>query len=66
MMELIRRSMLQVVKKVLSKFEVILGTQAPSKICELKNLQVLDGVEVGDALIKRLRHMTQLTRLGIT
>ncbi|XP_024934946.3 disease resistance protein RPM1 isoform X2 [Ziziphus jujuba] len=43
------------------------GIKAPSSIFELKNLQVLFGVDVGDEfMVKRLGNMTQLTRLGIT
>ncbi|KAH7514468.1 hypothetical protein FEM48_Zijuj11G0092800 [Ziziphus jujuba var. spinosa] len=43
------------------------GIKAPSSIFELKNLQVLFGVGVGDEfMVKRLGNMTQLTRLGIT
>nr|XP_024934947.2 disease resistance protein RPM1-like [Ziziphus jujuba var. spinosa]XP_024934948.2 disease resistance protein RPM1-like [Ziziphus jujuba var. spinosa]XP_024934950.2 disease resistance protein RPM1-like [Ziziphus jujuba var. spinosa]XP_024934951.2 disease resistance protein RPM1-like [Ziziphus jujuba var. spinosa]XP_048320147.1 disease resistance protein RPM1-like [Ziziphus jujuba var. spinosa]XP_048320148.1 disease resistance protein RPM1-like [Ziziphus jujuba var. spinosa] len=49
------------------KFLSFYGIKAPSSVLELKNLQVLFSVEVGDEMmIKRLRNMTQLTKLGIT
>ncbi|PON99658.1 NB-ARC domain, LRR domain containing protein [Trema orientale] len=50
-------------------FEIVCGTQAPPGICELKNLQVLDGiiVEIGSDLIKRLStSMTQLKNIALT
>ncbi|THG17583.1 hypothetical protein TEA_017996 [Camellia sinensis var. sinensis] len=42
------------------------GTTTPSNICKLKNLQVLAGVEAQADLMKRIRNMTQLKRIGIT
>lgn len=47
-------------------FEFVYGIQTPSDICRLKNLRVLDCVEVGGAIIKGLKNMTQHTRLGLT
>ncbi|KAL7205147.1 hypothetical protein ACSBR2_018134 [Camellia fascicularis] len=42
------------------------GTMTPSHICKLKNLQVLAGVEAQADLMKRIKNMTQLKRIGIT
>ncbi|KAL7205156.1 hypothetical protein ACSBR2_018143 [Camellia fascicularis] len=42
------------------------GTATPSNICKLKNLQVLAGVEAQADLMKRIKNMTQLKRIGIT
>ncbi|CAL5380842.1 unnamed protein product [Camellia sinensis] len=42
------------------------GTTTPSNICKLKNLQVLAVVEAQADLMKRIRNMTQLKRIGIT
>ncbi|GMP68596.1 hypothetical protein CsSME_00028158 [Camellia sinensis var. sinensis] len=42
------------------------GTKTPSNICKLKNLQVLVGVEAEANLMKQIRNMTQLKRIGIT
>ena len=48
-------------------FDFVSGTHVPSDLSELKKLQVLDCVEVGDSkLMRELKYMTQLTRLGLT
>ncbi|KAA8528030.1 hypothetical protein F0562_035101 [Nyssa sinensis] len=47
-------------------FEYVYGTRAPSNICKLKCLQVLDFVEAEAGLMKRIEQLTQLTRIGIT
>ncbi|KAA8528028.1 hypothetical protein F0562_035103 [Nyssa sinensis] len=47
-------------------FEHVYGTPAPSNICKLKYLQVLDCVEAEAGLMKRIKQLTQLTRIGIT
>ncbi|KAK2970737.1 hypothetical protein RJ640_009656 [Escallonia rubra] len=44
----------------------VYGVQAPSSICKLNDLQVLDSVEAEPKLLKQLRSMTQLTCIGIT
>ncbi|GMP40424.1 hypothetical protein CsSME_00010879 [Camellia sinensis var. sinensis] len=49
-----------------SQFEYVYGTAAPANICKLTNLQVLACVEAKSDLMKRLRNMTQLKRIGIT
>ncbi|PON82149.1 LRR domain containing protein [Trema orientale] len=41
------------------------GVWAPSNICELKNLNKLSLIRVGDDLLKRLRYMTQLRALSV-
>ena len=49
------------------KFEYVSGTRAPLDACELKNLQVLDCLEVeSEVSLTGLKHTTQLTRLGLT
>lgn len=47
-------------------FEFVSGTQAPSDMYTLENLQVLDCVDIGNMPLKGLKHMKQLTRLGLT
>ncbi|PRQ47622.1 putative P-loop containing nucleoside triphosphate hydrolase, leucine-rich repeat domain, L [Rosa chinensis] len=47
-------------------FRYIEGTKGPSGICKLKNLQVLACVELEGNVIRLVRNMTQLTKLGIT
>ncbi|GMP40394.1 hypothetical protein CsSME_00010858 [Camellia sinensis var. sinensis] len=42
------------------------GTTTPPNICKLKNLQVLTGVDARADLMKRIKNMTQLKRIGIT
>ncbi|THG04600.1 hypothetical protein TEA_004678 [Camellia sinensis var. sinensis] len=42
------------------------GTTTPPNICKLKNLQVLTGVNARADLMKRIKNMTQLKRIGIT
>ncbi|KAL7205138.1 hypothetical protein ACSBR2_018125 [Camellia fascicularis] len=49
-----------------SQFEYVYGIAAPANICKLTNLQVLACVEAESDLMKRLRNMTQLKRIGIT
>ncbi|KAL7235040.1 hypothetical protein ACSBR1_018508 [Camellia fascicularis] len=49
-----------------NEFDYVYGTAAPANICKLTNLQVLACVEVESDLMKRLRNMTQLKRIGIT
>ncbi|KAA8528029.1 hypothetical protein F0562_035102 [Nyssa sinensis] len=49
-----------------SDFEFVYGTPAPSNICKLKHLQVLACAEAETGLMKRIRQLTQLTRIGIT
>ncbi|PON76288.1 NB-ARC domain, LRR domain containing protein [Parasponia andersonii] len=51
---------------LLTAFNIFYSTQAPAGISELKNLQVLDSVEVGNDIYERLRGMTQLTGIGLT
>ncbi|CAL5378918.1 unnamed protein product [Camellia sinensis] len=50
----------------LDDFQFVRGTTTPSNICKLKNLQVLAGVEAQADLMKRIKNMTQLKRIGIT
>lgn len=52
--------------KDVSQFRVTFGTAAPSNIYKLKNLQVLDCVQAELGLMKELKNMTQLTRIGIS
>ncbi|KAL7205140.1 hypothetical protein ACSBR2_018127 [Camellia fascicularis] len=47
-------------------FHVTRGMTTPSNICKLKNLQALTGVEAQANLMKRIRNMTQLKKIGIT
>ncbi|KAL7205168.1 hypothetical protein ACSBR2_018155 [Camellia fascicularis] len=49
-----------------SQFEYVYGTAAPANIFKLTNLQVLACVEAESDLMKRLRNLTQLKRIGIT
>ncbi|KAL7235050.1 hypothetical protein ACSBR1_018518 [Camellia fascicularis] len=49
-----------------NQFDYVYGTAAPANICKLTNLQVLACVEAESDLMKRLRNMTQLKRIGIT
>ncbi|KAL7235147.1 hypothetical protein ACSBR1_018609 [Camellia fascicularis] len=49
-----------------SEFDYVYGTAAPADICKLTNLQVLACVEAESDLMRRLRTMTQLKRIGIT
>ncbi|KAI8027082.1 Disease resistance protein RPM1 [Camellia lanceoleosa] len=49
-----------------NQFDCVYGTAAPADICMLTNLQVLACVEAESDLMKRLRNMTQLKRIGIT
>ncbi|KAI8027991.1 Disease resistance protein RPM1 [Camellia lanceoleosa] len=51
---------------ILDDFHLYRGTTTPSNICKLKNLQVLAGVEAQADLMKRIKNMTQLKRIGIT
>ncbi|THG04601.1 hypothetical protein TEA_004679 [Camellia sinensis var. sinensis] len=51
---------------ILDDFHFDRGTTTPSNICKLKNLQVLVGVEAQADLMKQIRKMTQLKRIGIT
>ncbi|THG11910.1 hypothetical protein TEA_004394 [Camellia sinensis var. sinensis] len=51
---------------ILDDFHYDRGTTTPSNICKIKNLQVLAGVEAQANLIKLIRNMTQLKRIGIT
>ncbi|KAL7205135.1 hypothetical protein ACSBR2_018122 [Camellia fascicularis] len=51
---------------ILVEFHFDRGTTTPSHICKLKNLQVLAGVEAQADLMKRIKNMTQLKRIGIT
>ncbi|KAL7235085.1 hypothetical protein ACSBR1_018549 [Camellia fascicularis] len=51
---------------ILGDFHLDRGTTTPSNICKLKNLQVLAGVEAQADLMKRIKNMTQLKRIGIT
>ncbi|CAL5380828.1 unnamed protein product [Camellia sinensis] len=51
---------------ILDEFHFNRGTTTPSNICKLKNLQVLTGVEARADLMKRIKSMTQLKRIGIT
>ncbi|KAI8027084.1 Disease resistance protein RPM1 [Camellia lanceoleosa] len=51
---------------ILDDFYFNRGTTTPPNICNLKNLQVLTGVEAGADLMKRIKTMTQLKRIGIT
>lgn len=53
------------IDKMLTGFNIFYGAQTPSGIYELKNLQIMDCVEVGNDTVKRLRCMTQLTRIGL-
>ncbi|KAK2997161.1 hypothetical protein RJ639_025038 [Escallonia herrerae] len=48
------------------EFCYIFGTKTPSNMSMLKKLQVLACVEAEPNLIKNLRNMTQLTRIGLT
>ncbi|XP_028061629.1 disease resistance protein RPM1-like [Camellia sinensis] len=52
--------------ELLDEFQFVRGTTTPSNICKLKNLQVLAGVEAQSDLMKRIKNMTQLKRIGIT
>ncbi|KAI8027987.1 Disease resistance protein RPM1 [Camellia lanceoleosa] len=49
-----------------NQFDYVYGTVAPANICKLTNLQVLACVEAESNLMKHLRNMTQLKRIGIT
>ncbi|XP_028059050.1 disease resistance protein RPM1-like [Camellia sinensis] len=49
-----------------NQFDYVYGTAAPANICKLTNLQVLACVEAESDLMKRVRNMTQLKRIGIT
>ncbi|KAL7235047.1 hypothetical protein ACSBR1_018515 [Camellia fascicularis] len=49
-----------------NQFDYVYGTAAPANICKLTNLQVLSCVEAESDLMKRLRNMMQLKRIGIT
>ncbi|KAI8028480.1 Disease resistance protein RPM1 [Camellia lanceoleosa] len=51
---------------ILDDFHYGRGTTTPSNICKLKNLQVLAGIKAQADLIKLIRNMTQLKRIGIT
>ncbi|XP_028122291.1 disease resistance protein RPM1-like [Camellia sinensis] len=52
--------------ELLDDFQFVRGTTTPSNICKLKNMQVLAGVEAQADLMKRIKNMTQLKRIGIT
>ncbi|KAL7205150.1 hypothetical protein ACSBR2_018137 [Camellia fascicularis] len=52
--------------RIFDDFPFYRGTTTPSNICKLKNLQVLAGVEAQADLMKRIKNMTQLKRIGIT
>ncbi|XP_021828631.1 disease resistance protein RPM1-like [Prunus avium] len=47
-------------------FRYINETKAPSNVCKLKKLQVLACVESEGNIVRLVRNMTQLTRIGIT
>lgn len=49
-----------------SEYCYVFGTPVPSNIYKLKNLQVLACVEAEPNLMRQLKNMTQLTRIGIT
>ncbi|CAK9137413.1 unnamed protein product [Ilex paraguariensis] len=49
-----------------TEFTIGYGISAPSNIYKLENLQVLDCVEAEVNLMRRIRSMTQLTRIGIS
>ncbi|XP_028091189.1 disease resistance protein RPM1-like isoform X2 [Camellia sinensis] len=51
---------------ILDGFYFSRGTTTPSNICKLKSLQVLTGVEPPADLMKRIKSMTQLKRIGFT
>ncbi|KAF8394076.1 hypothetical protein HHK36_020280 [Tetracentron sinense] len=47
-------------------FNFFKGTQAPSDLWKLKNLQVLLSIEANSEIVKQVGNMTQLTKFGIT
>ncbi|KAL6505617.1 hypothetical protein OROHE_022996 [Orobanche hederae] len=49
-----------------TEYDLTVGTRIPPNLCNLKNLQVLDRVQAETELIKHIRSMTWMRRLGIT
>ncbi|KAF8394073.1 hypothetical protein HHK36_020277 [Tetracentron sinense] len=47
-------------------FNFFKGTQAPTDLWKLKNLQVLLSIEANGEIVKQVGNMTQLTKFGIT
>ncbi|XP_075650668.1 disease resistance protein RPM1-like [Castanea sativa] len=47
-------------------FKYITGPRTPSNICRLKNLQAVTYLEIKGDLLKQIRSMTQLTKIGLT
>ncbi|KAF8394085.1 hypothetical protein HHK36_020290 [Tetracentron sinense] len=49
-----------------TSFNLFKGTQAPTNVWKLKNLQVLLCIEANSDIVKQVGNMTQLTKFGIT
>lgn len=50
----------------LSNFKSLNGTRAPSGMCKLKSLRVLESIEAANDTIKELSCLTQLRRIDLT
>lgn len=65
-LENLRHLMVYRYTKNFSQFFFVLGIPAPLNMYKLRNLQVFSCVEAEPGLMKELKNMTQLTRIGIS